>query len=256
MRKNGLANWPEVVLLDLDGTLVDSENLQIEAIAQCLRERGIEINEDERNFAVGRAWQEIHTHLKVAERAGLALPAFRQAAWSQLLDLEAKGWEISILPGAKTIFTKLRDWEMPTAIVSGSTRKEIERCLRVLDESKAEFPDNGVCPKAASITEQLSFFLGAEDYRYGKPDPSAYLLAAKRFGVSAEQCLVVEDSEVGIAAARSAKMAVVGSAAARAVQVNPKVQRLAHVVIDSLLDFDQSIVEQTMKIAKGVRDEA
>jgi sugar-phosphatase len=46
----------------------------------------------------------------------------------------------------------------------------------------------------------------AEDVVHGKPDPEPYLAAASRLGLPAEQCVVVEDSPAGIAAARAAGM--------------------------------------------------
>lgn len=52
----------------------------------------------------------------------------------------------------------------------------------------------------------------AEDVQRGKPDPQGFLLAAKRLGVSASECLVFEDSNAGVAAARAAgaHVAIVG----------------------------------------------
>lgn len=52
----------------------------------------------------------------------------------------------------------------------------------------------------------------AEDVRRGKPDPEAYLLAARRLGVSPEQCVVVEDAPAGIDAAKAAGMRVIAVA--------------------------------------------
>lgn len=52
----------------------------------------------------------------------------------------------------------------------------------------------------------------AEDVQRGKPDPEAFLLAAKRLGVQPEQCVVIEDAPVGIEAARAAGMRVIAVA--------------------------------------------
>jgi HAD superfamily hydrolase (TIGR01509 family) len=51
--------------------------------------------------------------------------------------------------------------------------------------------------------------VGAEDYRNGKPAPDAFLIAAERLGVAPEDCLVFEDTDLGIQAATAAGMASV-----------------------------------------------
>ena len=67
----------------------------------------------------------------------------------------------------------------------------------------------------AASTEQFPkppILVTAEDVQRGKPDPEAFLLAAKRLGVQPEQCVVIEDAPVGIEAARAAGMRVIGVA--------------------------------------------
>ena len=55
----------------------------------------------------------------------------------------------------------------------------------------------------------MRFSLGAGDYARGKPDPSGYLAAAERLGADPAACVVIEDSEVGVAAGVAAGMRVV-----------------------------------------------
>ena len=62
----------------------------------------------------------------------------------------------------------------------------------------------------------------AEDVQRGKPDPEAFLLAAKRLGVQPEQCVVIEDAPVGIEGARAAGMRVI------AVTTTHRPQALTH----------------------------
>jgi len=54
----------------------------------------------------------------------------------------------------------------------------------------------------------------ADDVRMGKPDPEVYFLAARRIGVNPEECIVFEDSLVGVQAARRAGMRAIGVATA------------------------------------------
>ena len=77
-------------------------------------------------------------------------------------------------------------------IVSGNGRRDVAEAVAYL-----------------GIEKYIRFFLGCEDYSPGKPDPSGFLLAASRVDVSPRQCLVFEDSGVGVQAAKKAGMACV-----------------------------------------------
>jgi HAD superfamily hydrolase (TIGR01509 family) len=79
--------------------------------------------------------------------------------------------------------------KLPIAVASGGHRRIVTKtllCLGILDKFNAV-----VC---------------AEDYRQGKPHPDPFLTAAARLGVPPEKCLVFEDTNTGIEAARAAGM--------------------------------------------------
>ena len=57
--------------------------------------------------------------------------------------------------------------------------------------------------------DKFETIVGAEDYKNSKPAPDAYLLAATRLGVAPKDCLVFEDTDMGIQAATAAGMASV-----------------------------------------------
>ena len=75
------------------------------------------------------------------------------------------------------------------AIVSGSTRHDIQEAIDQME-----------------IGDCLAFFVGAEDYRFGKPAPDCFQLAADKLGIAPAACVVFEDSTVGVAAAKAAGM--------------------------------------------------
>jgi HAD superfamily hydrolase (TIGR01509 family) len=80
--------------------------------------------------------------------------------------------------------------KIPFAVVSGSTRESVKASLVTLN-----------------LFDRFDTIVCAEDYSKSKPDPEAFLLAAARLGVSPEFCLVFEDTEMGIQAAKAAGMA-------------------------------------------------
>jgi HAD superfamily hydrolase (TIGR01509 family) len=102
-----------------------------------------------------------------------------------------------ILPELKAVPEVLEHIEfshghIPFAVVSGSTRDSVTRSLMSL-----------------GILHKFDTLVCAGDYTKSKPDPEPFLIAAERLGVAPEDCLVFEDTEMGIQAATAAGMASV-----------------------------------------------
>ena len=85
-----------------------------------------------------------------------------------------------------------RRGHIPFAIVSGSARDSVEASLR-----------------AIGLLDRFDVLVCAGDYTRSKPDPEPFLVAAEKLGVPAENCLVFEDTKMGIEAATAAGMASV-----------------------------------------------
>ncbi|MGA8270252.1 MAG: HAD family phosphatase, partial [Candidatus Sulfotelmatobacter sp.] len=81
---------------------------------------------------------------------------------------------------------------IPFAVVSGSTRESVTASLVAL-----------------GLLDRFDTMVCAGEYKKSKPDPEAFLLAASRLGVAPAECLVFEDTEMGIQAAKAAGMASV-----------------------------------------------
>ena len=128
---------------------------------------------------------------------------------------------LDVLPGAVEAIERLTE-KTRAAVVSGSSREEIEMCLRAL-----------------GVIDRFVFFIGAEDTSRGKPFPDGYLLAAERLGARPAACLALEDSSAGIMAARAAGMRCV---AIRAGNFAKQPQDEADVVVDTLHQVDWSLV--------------
>jgi HAD superfamily hydrolase (TIGR01509 family) len=81
---------------------------------------------------------------------------------------------------------------IPFAVVSGSTRPSVTASLQTL-----------------KLLDRFDALVCAGDYQRSKPDPEAFLIAARRLRTAPESCLVFEDTEMGIQAATTAGMASV-----------------------------------------------
>lgn len=210
---------PRALLLDLDGTLINSEAIHTEGLARFCAARGVVLTEHERLFVIGHAWQEIYAELRLHDRLGVSLVEVVEGSIAAKEQMFAAGLQIPVLPGARELVALAHSAQIPVAIVSGSARGEIAQALDVLQ-----------------IAALLQFYVGAEDVRRGKPAPDGYLQAAARLDAPPRECLVVEDSEAGIAAGLAAGMRVLATAAANPPEGTPGHQRQhhAHRVVPSL----------------------
>jgi beta-phosphoglucomutase len=180
------------VLWDLDGTLADSTVFHWRSWQSALAAEGVSVTEDQFRATFGQRNEEI---LSVwlgptadAERIGRVAEAKEEAYRSYV-----KGEGIAPLPGAAEWVRTLHGLGWRQAIASSAPRQNIE-----------------VMHSALALGGLIDTLVGAEDVRSGKPDPEVFLVAAARLGVEPARCVVVEDAEAGIEAARRAGMSSVG----------------------------------------------
>lgn len=203
------------VIVDLDGTLVDTEPVAHRAIETWAKARGLTMHSDDPAAITGVQW--ITAAARLAQRH--ALTDSIALIESELLQEYRKRLKDTIqeVPGAVDALHQIKDAGIPLGLVSGSHRQDVLHCLDSL-----------------GIRSLLSPILGAEDYERGKPDPSGYLKAALMMGCPPSSIWVFEDSAAGIASARSAGMRVIAITCTNHDQQD---QSLAHRRIRDWKDF-------------------
>jgi HAD superfamily hydrolase (TIGR01509 family) len=175
-------------LFDCDGTIVDSMPLHYIAWKKALAEWNCEF--DEKLFYAwgGRPIAEIIATLN--ERHGLKMPV-------ETVERRKESLYYEMLPQLKVVPEVLEQIEthhgkIPFAVVSGSTRESVTASLDTV-----------------KLLDRFEVFVCAGDYAKSKPDPEGFLLAAAKLGVAPKDCLVFEDTEMGIRAATAGGMASV-----------------------------------------------
>jgi beta-phosphoglucomutase family hydrolase len=175
-------------LFDCDGTIADSMPLHYKAWRKALAEWNCEFDEKLFYSWGGKPVREIIAALN--EINGLRMPVETVATRKESLYHEQ-------LPQLKAIPEVLEHIDaqhgrIPFAVVSGSRRSSVVGSLNAL-----------------GILDKFDTIVAAEDYKNAKPAPDAFLLAAGRLGVAPGDCLVFEDTALGIQAATAAGMASV-----------------------------------------------
>lgn len=176
------------LLLDFDGTLVDTERLQWLAYQRALAPFGVPVGLDEYRAhfiraAGGAEWACRRYALPVAPDELRE----RKAVVYRGLIPHAVRW----CPGAEALLERLAR-RRRLAIVTNSVRGEVEAILRHLGRRDA-----------------FDALVTREDYRQAKPAGDCYLAAAARLGCAPGECVVVEDTERGARAGLAARMRVV-----------------------------------------------
>ncbi|WP_133913485.1 HAD family hydrolase [Streptomyces sp. NBC_00582] len=179
----------QAVLLDMDGTLVDTEGFWWDVEVEVFAGLGHALDDSWRHVVVGGPMSRSAGFLIEATGADITL-----AELSVLLN---DGFEdritraLPLMPGAARLLAELVEHEIPTALVSASHRRIIDRVLASLG------------PQHFTLT------VAGDEVARTKPHPDPYLLAAAGLGVDPARCAVVEDTATGVASAEAAGCHVV-----------------------------------------------
>ncbi|MFF7980798.1 HAD family hydrolase [Streptomyces sp. NPDC007901] len=179
----------QAVLLDMDGTLVDTEGFWWDVEVEIFARLGHTLDDSWRHVVVGGPMTRSAGFLIEATGAAITL-----AELSVLLN---DGFEeridggLPLMPGAQRLLAELYEQQIPTALVSASHRRIIDRVLTGLG------------------THHFSLSVAGDEVSRTKPHPDPYLLAAAGLGVDPARCAVVEDTATGVAAAEAAGCQVV-----------------------------------------------
>nr|WP_198004915.1 HAD family phosphatase [Rubrobacter xylanophilus] len=203
----------EAVVFDLDGVLVDSEQLWDAARRELAGESGGRWHERATRDMMGMSSPEWSRYMH--EELGVPLPPeeISRAVVERLLALYEE--RLPLLPGAREAVERLAG-RWPLGLASSSNRPVIDRVLEL-----------------SGLGRHFRATVSSEEVRRGKPAPDVYLEAARRLGAEPGRCAAVEDSTSGILAAKRAGMRVI-SIPNRAFPPEEEALRAADAVVPSL----------------------
>ena len=174
------------VLLDMDGTLLDTEQVYFDSLVTALGAFGYTDDVPALCHAmVGLPGPDCDAMLLARYGAGFPLADVNKAFTARQNEILEAG--LPLKPGAVDLLDALRDRSCPMAIVTSSSRRTTEAHLTL-----------------AGIRDRFETILTRDDVTQGKPSPDLYLLAASRLGVRPESCVAVEDSNHGVTSAHAA----------------------------------------------------
>jgi HAD superfamily hydrolase (TIGR01509 family) len=179
----------DAVVFDLDGLLLDSEQVWDGVREQLAHERGGRWHERAQRDMMGMSSKEwsryMHDVIGLTES-----PAAINDEVVRRMEARYRE-ELPLLPGAVEAVERIAD-RWPLGLASSSNRSLIDLALDL-----------------AGVARLFRVTLSSEEVGRGKPAPDVYLEAARRLGVDPSRCAAVEDSHNGILAGRAAGMRVI-----------------------------------------------
>ena len=202
-------------IFDFDETIIDLEPQHTAAHAALCRDQGVEYAGMPESFRKGSGRRiiddirELRAHFRWTASED-ELFEKRQAHFDRICD-ESR---LEAMDGVRELIDDVRTWGIPMAITSSAVGSSIDAILRRLQ-----------------LRDAFMFIVDGSEVMHGKPDPEAYLITARKLNVNANECVVFEDSHVGVVAAKRAGMFCVAIR-------NPKAQEMqdlsaADVVVSS-----------------------
>jgi HAD superfamily hydrolase (TIGR01509 family) len=204
---------PAAVIFDNDGLTLDTEHTWTRAEAALYARYGTEFTLDHKREMLGTSGAKS----ALAMERHLGLPGRGRELGVELRELvhsELDGAGVAPMPGVLDLLAALRARGVPLGLATNSGREFATRALR-----------------AAGLYERFDTVISAEDVARPKPAPDVYLEAAARLAADPAECVALEDSETGVAAARAAGMIVVGVPSFPGIALEA-----AHLVAPSLAD--------------------
>ncbi len=208
----------KLAIFDMDGLLIDSEKVFLDAIKDVCEELGCQLNETyyREQMGAGEHPDEMRMFPGIDEEGLKRIhPLIYEKMWAAAREMWKKGAPVK--PGADELISWLKEHGIPTAVASSSDRTRVENAL-----------------KSAALYDRFDHVLCREEYEKGKPNPDVFLAACDRFHVRPEEAIVFEDSNSG------------GLAAYRA--------QIPYIIVPDLAIVTQEVLSRALAVVKSLAD--
>ncbi|MBI5037607.1 MAG: HAD family phosphatase [Candidatus Kerfeldbacteria bacterium] len=212
----------EAIIFDMDGVVIDSEDLWAEAYRRQLAKRGLEVptSASYRRFVNThyRGRNQRHAIMMMQRFYGITDPYHLLYRERVKFLLSIFDEQLKLIPGIRGLLAKVSR-RFPLALASSSPHPVIAYVL-----------------KRYQLKKYFSAVVSGDDFRHSKPSPEIFLTTARKLHTPPERCLVIEDTLSGVVAAHRARMRCIGlkqryNSARDLQKADRMVQRLTQITI-------------------------
>ena len=182
----------KAVIFDMDGVLVDSQPYHFKADIETMSEYGVVKDQKFYEKFAGTLTSDRMRILKDLFKLDIPVEEMVKKREDMILEIMARE-DIKPVSGIPEFLKSIKNRGLKTAVASSSGYDLI-----------------GLILSRLGISEYFDSITSGNDVKRGKPSPDIFLLAAERIGAEPSECLVVEDSENGVRAAKAAGMTALG----------------------------------------------
>ncbi len=178
----------KAVIFDMDGVIIDSEMEYLKYIYEFAKEKNPELKIEELYGTVGTTNKDCWIIVEKALHNGETWEELRvqyRPRWDEVFDLV--DYKAIFRPEVLEVMDRLKEMGLRLAVASSTNIEQVEKIL-----------------KMNHVAERLELMVSGGMFKRSKPDPEIYLYTAEQLGAKPEECLVIEDSTVGITAGHRA----------------------------------------------------
>lgn len=182
----------KAVIFDMDGVIIDSEMEYLKYIYEFAKTKKPDLRIEEIYGTVGTTKKDCWEVVAQAVKNGETWEELRQQYSSRWQDVfEEMDYQAIFRPQVLAVMDRLKEQGLRLAVASSTNLDQVKHILTL-----------------NHVAERLELMVSGGMFKRSKPDPEIYLYTAKTLGVEPEECLVIEDSTVGITAGHRAGMKV------------------------------------------------
>ncbi len=181
-----------LIIFDLDGVIIDSEYLYFNMTRNLFKSLKIDISIDEQYNFVGISAKIMWSYLKEQYSLNYSVEELIGIEKEQKFRI-LNSYELQPIQGVVNFIERLKQENYKIAIASSGMKKNVDLILQKL-----------------RINNSFDYVVTGEQVEKGKPDPDIFLVTADKFRVHPSNCIVIEDSNNGVTAAKKAGMVCIG----------------------------------------------
>jgi beta-phosphoglucomutase len=220
----------KAVFLDFSGVIINDETINQELIAEILLGENLRADDDEyTQYCRGRSDRSCLKDI-LASRGRILTNEYL----NKLLKTKAQGYRQKVEALPEIVFpstlapflTRLKAQNIAISLVTGATRSEVEYILDKIE-----------------LASYFDLLVTGDDLDASKPDPAPYLFALSQLNLNPQECLAIENNPIGIAAAKEARIQVVGISNLYPLHM---LQRQANWTVDDFLDIELDRIDRVL----------
>jgi beta-phosphoglucomutase len=220
----------KAVFLDFSGVIINDEAINQELIAEILLRENLRADDDEyTQYCRGRSDRSCLKDI-LASRGRILTNEYL----NKLLKTKAQGYRQKVEALPEIVFpstlapflTRLKAQNIAISLVTGATRSEVEYILDKIE-----------------LASYFDLLVTGDDLDASKPDPAPYLFALSQLNLNPQECLAIENNPIGIAAAKEARIQVVGISNLYPLHM---LQRQANWTVDDFLDIELDRIDRVL----------